>query len=741
MLDLNDVSVMVMMLVGAAFLLVWSGDRANRSALDWGLSHLALALAAFAGYRYQSGGEPASALIAVFSTGLFLSLLWSANRALVGRAVAWRTIAWATSLVAMAIALIGFGLDQWLGRIVTGALMSLFYLWSGWRFLRMPDLHVVGAAFVVKASTFVLVAVEGDTMYSVDQSVASTIATMLASLVLAGALIHQAVKLSRQRLLLAIHHLPEALVATTTDDEVIFCNTAYARWAGEDRPERLEGRAAPFQLPRQQRDGSAHEMAIQTSAGLMPVEAASVRFMDFGLPVDLLRLRDLREQRAAEEARARLLTTDALTGLPNRTRFGHVLAGLLALCPADGSRGVPVISLDVDHLKRLGQALGWARADDLLRSIAERLTAMLQPGEVLAHGSGGHFLLAMLPQALDGLEAATETRARDLIGAIERQVEGADVVARVGATAGLAVGHAGDAAAPLVLRAEQAMREAKSQARGGLRWFDAAMLQKDRQRLILESGLRNALADGAFELHFQPIVDARSGRVMKAEALLRWRHPQEGWISPALFIPIAEQAGLIVAIGRWVLDEAARTAAAWKGVGDAAPPRVAINVSALQFLHPDFARDLASTLERHGSSPSRIELELTESVMAHDEDGRLAALLAGLKADGFGISLDDFGTGYASLGYLARFDLGTLKIDRSFVEGVETDARRRSLVRAAVAMGHALGLEVVAEGVETTGQRDALVEAGVDLLQGYLIGRPMPADAFDDWRRSAASAG
>lgn len=739
MLDLHDVSVMVMVLVGAAFLLVWSGDRANRSALDWGLSHLALALGAFAGFRYQLGGQPLMALVAVFSTGLFLALLWSANRALEGRAVPLRRIATVALLVTMGLALLGFGLDQWLGRIATGALMSLFYVWSGWRFLRMPELRLVGAAFLVKASTFVLVVIEGDSVYSVDQSDTATVVSMLASLVLAGALIHQAVKLSRKRLLLAIHHLPEALVATTTDDEVIFCNAAYARWAGEERPERLEGRTAPFHLPKMDRDGRAHELAIPTSTGLVPVEAASVRFMDFGLPVDLLRLRDLREQRAAEEARTRLLTTDALTGLPNRTRFSHVLAGLLAICPADNRAGVPVISIDIDSLKRLGQALGWARADDLLRGVAERLAASLAPGEVLAHGSGGHFLLAMLPRDLEGLQAAADARARELIAAVERQVDAGDVIARVGATAGLAIGHAGDASATLILRAEQAMREAKAHARGGLRWFDAGMVQKDRQRLVLESGLRDALANGAFELHFQPIVDARSGRVLKAEALLRWRHPQDGWISPAVFIPIAEQAGLIVALGRWVLEEAVRTAAGWAAASDGKTPRVAINVSALQFLHPEFPRDLASVVDRHGVPPSRIELELTESVMAHDEDGRLSALLAGLKAGGFGISLDDFGTGYASLGYLARFDLNTLKIDRSFVEGVETDARRRSLVRAAVAMGHALGLEVVAEGVETAGQRDALVEAGVDLLQGYLIARPMPADAFDAWMRTTVA--
>ena len=244
--------------------------------------------------------------------------------------------------------------------------------------------------------------------------------------------------------------------------------------------------------------------------------------------------------------------------------------------------------------------------------------------------------------------------------------------------------------------------------------------------LRIETALRQAVAQGELLLHYQPIYCARTGRLTKAEALLRWESPQLGWVSPGRFIPVAEESSLILEVGAWVLEEAIRQVAQWRAQGWDAPV-VSINVSARQFAHPGFEALLHTLLQRHGLPPRAIELELTETLLASDQED-LPALLHRLHGAGVGLSLDDFGTGYSSLSYLARFHLNTVKIDRSFVMNLQEDSRNHSLVRAIISMAHSLHLQVVAEGVESALQLAILQAEGCDYLQGYLLGRPMPAE-------------
>jgi diguanylate cyclase (GGDEF)-like protein/PAS domain S-box-containing protein len=432
---------------------------------------------------------------------------------------------------------------------------------------------------------------------------------------------------------------------------------------------------------------------------------------------------DITARKQVETRLHQLATHDTLTGLPNRALLHERVQGMLDACAQDGE--VAVMFLDLDRFKDVNDSFGHEFGDVLLCAVAERLRGALGPGAVIARLGGDEFVVARRC-ARDGADGALCT-ARRLLDALTAPVRiGAqDVI--IGASIGIAM-YPRDAGTRELLfqAADTAMYRAKGAGRNRHRFFERGMTVATQARMTLELALRPALASAQFELHYQPRIDLRTMDVVGMEALLRWNHPELGRVPPAEFIGIAEETGLIVAIGRWALGEACRrTQELIERHGRAV--RVSVNVSARQLAQPGFVDDVRAELAASGLAPHCLELELTESALIDDMD-RTAAMLGELKGLGVKLAVDDFGTGYSSLAYLRRFPVDILKLDRSFV--LQDDGRISAFdfVKAFVDMAHALRLSVVAEGVETVEVLDFLRAADCDEAQGYLMARPMPLD-------------
>ena len=401
----------------------------------------------------------------------------------------------------------------------------------------------------------------------------------------------------------------------------------------------------------------------------------------------------------------------------------------LAIAHAHRSSGrLAVLFIDLDHFKTINDTLGHAVGDELLERVAGKLTACLREDDSVARTGGDEFL-ALLPE-IDDFEPVADVAQR-IIESLSEPVElhGRELV--IGCSIGVAFypedGRSGE---ELVKHADIAMYRAKQSGRNTYSLFTPAMNKAARRRLDMETGLRRAIEHWQFFLEYQPVVDGGS-RLVGAEALLRWHHPEWGVVRPDEFIPLAEETGMILAIGQQVIREAVAQAARWRG-----EVSVSVNLSARQFADPGLAEFLESTVAEAGLSGSALTLEITETALMSDVDTHVATM-ARLQRAGFRFSIDDFGTGYSSLAYLRRLPLDCLKIDRSFISELEESAEARSIVSATIALAHNLRLGVIAEGVETTGQARLLTELGADLQQGYLHGRPGPADALALDRRLA----
>jgi diguanylate cyclase (GGDEF)-like protein len=454
-------------------------------------------------------------------------------------------------------------------------------------------------------------------------------------------------------------------------------------------------------------------------------------------PVDpselLLRLRNTL---AAKAHLDQYVYQDMLTGLPNRRRFTDQIDWSIRFAKRYGTSGA-VLQIGLDRFKQVNEALGPALGDRLLRAVAQRLTGTLRESDVVAREveqgqallsrMGGDEFMVLLP-TLPNADAATVVAQRILeVVSAPFVLSGRELF--VTCCVGIAVFPNDGTNRDAILKAASvAMRHAKAQRRDSYRFFSKELNDKSLQRLSMENELRKAIEYGELELHYQPKVDLRSGLLCGAEALVRWRHPQRGVVSPGDFIPLAEESGLIIPLGQWVLRSACRQIREWYGAGLKAP-RISINVSSHQVQHRDLARQLQSVLAETGVPASGLCIELTESAIM-EQAKETVQVLDTLKAIGVTLSIDDFGTGYSSLSRLKRFPIDEVKIDRSFVTDVERDRDSAAIVTAVVAMGHSLDLRVVAEGVETRGQLDFLVRKGCDECQGYLFRRPLPAGDF-----------
>lgn len=442
-----------------------------------------------------------------------------------------------------------------------------------------------------------------------------------------------------------------------------------------------------------------------------------------------------RDVEAVREARSRieqLATHDELTGLPNRLLFEEQLdATIRRVGPSGGIIGV--LLLDLVAFKNVNTALGVAVGDTLLREVAARLRAHVQSTYTLARLGADRFAL-MAPVASASELGSQGTQLHQRMGQPYRMPDGQDMV--VPAAIGVCVfPDDGRSAEELLARAEVALHRAKQNEISQVQYFTRDIVEQMRERFLMEHALRRALGADEFQLAYQPQVEAATGRVHGCEALLRWS-PDGKPCSPATFIPVAERAGLIIDITHWVLRRVCRDLLELHARG-LRPGLVSVNISALHFQQRDMVATLADILHDHGVEPRRICLEITESALVDVEQSERK--VADLKRRGFTVSIDDFGTGYSSLAYLRRLPVDELKIDRSFIEITDREQGGRAVVAAAIAMGHALGMKVVAEGVETDTQCAWLREQACDLLQGYALSRPLPLEALQDFlRRDAA---
>ena len=454
-----------------------------------------------------------------------------------------------------------------------------------------------------------------------------------------------------------------------------------------------------------------------------------------GLDEDLRR--EVAERKMADDEIRNLAYHDALTRLPNRRLLFDRLQHAIAASSRSG-RYCALLFIDLDNFKTLNDTLGHDAGDLLLQEVSRRLATCLREGDTAARLGGDEFVVLLENLSENAQEAATqaETTGEKIHGALNQTYQLANHeyngTPSIGVT--LFTDHQ-DTVDELVKRADLAMYHAKSAGRNALRFFDPQMQAVITTRATLEAGLREALLKQQFLLYYQAQVDSQ-GRVTGAEALLRWQHPQGELVSPMEFIPLAEDTGLILLVGRWVLETACAQLALWAACPELAHLMVAVNVSAREFHHKDFVDQVKSVLVTSGARPQRLKLELTESLLLHDVEDTIVKMTA-LRAEGVSFSLDDFGTGYSSLSYLKRLPLDQVKIDRSFVRDVLTDAYDSAIARSVIDLGRNLGLGVIAEGVESGAQRDFLAANGCQNYQGYLFSRPLPLHEFEKFVRRA----
>ncbi|WP_259756292.1 sensor domain-containing protein [Pseudomonas sp. GCEP-101] len=557
-----------------------------------------------------------------------------------------------------------------------------------------------------------------------------------------------ALKASQEKFAKAFHSSPDAITITERETgRYIEVNDGFHRLTGY-RPEEVLGQtsldmniwADPDErlnmIAALNRDGFVHhlEMRGRHRDGTIRTVDVSVEPIELGgMDCLLLTARDTSELREAEARIQHLAYHDALTDLPNRALLMDRLKQQISLLQRHSLRGA-LMFLDLDHFKHINDSLGHSVGDSILQMVTARLEASVRQEDTVARLGGDEFVVLLTGIEGSRLDTAQQVRQlaeklRDLL-AEPMLLDGHRL--QITPSIGIAL-IPDDGATPddLLKRADIAMYRAKDAGRNTVQLFHESMQQAAIERLRLENGLRMALTRREFNLHYQPQVDARDSRIVGAEALLRWHHPTRGPQSPASFIRVLEDSGLIVEVGQWVIEEACRTGAQLLAEGriDVDNFSLSVNISPRQFRQGDFVERLLSVLHKVKLPPSLLKLEITEGIVIQQLDDTIARMER-LREAGVQFAMDDFGTGYSSLTYLKRLPVDSLKIDQSFVRDAPSNSNDAEIVRAIIAMGQSLGLELVAEGVETPEQLALLTEQGCHLYQGYLFGRPVPLEEF-----------
>jgi len=549
------------------------------------------------------------------------------------------------------------------------------------------------------------------------------------------------------RLSEALDQSPSPVVITDIDASIVYVNKAFSEVSGYGAQEVLGRNPRVLQSGLTPRTTYADmwtklprglpwqgELINRRKNGQVYTENASlypVRDVFGEVTHYVAHMEDITQRREAEERIRALSNYDTLTGLLNKKAFDEQLTQAIDRADASHER-VSVLWFDLDNFKLVNETLGHAAGDELLLEMGNRLRACLAPHIPVARYSGDAFT-AIVPLAD---QAAVALLAQDALAQLQTTLQIHGHAVSVSASAGIAV-YPDDArtASTLASAAEVAMYRVKQDGRNGLRFFAPEMQAHTQRSLELAAGLKDAAHRGELFLVFQPQRTLGSGALAGAEALLRWRHPRWGLVSPAEFIPIAEQSGSIVAIDFWVVEQVAQQLRAWDAAG--LPPLVvAVNVSAAQFARPHFVEELVRILQRMDVSPQRIEVELTEAVALKNPE-QAETTIRRLHEVGFRVALDDFGTGYSSMSYLKRYAIDKLKIDQSFVRELAHQASDQAIVTAIIKMAHSLRMATIAEGVETAEQAALLQACGCDEMQGYWYSRPLEPAAFEAFVRNA----
>ncbi len=536
-------------------------------------------------------------------------------------------------------------------------------------------------------------------------------------------------------------------IAISEQSVIVDANTRMAEMLGCAFPELIGRKLSDFVAPEsmdsvldpiRSESEERYELIVKRKDGsLFSAEAQGKSLPYEGRKLLVTAIRDITERKEAEEQIRYLAYYDSLTGLPNRTFYKELVSRALLLAKRHNWT-IAILFIDLDYFKRINDTLGHDIGDQLLRTVADLIKTCIRKSDFIARSEedelenavarpGGDEFIVLLNEIAHSQDASRV--ARRILKELARPFTLAGHEVFVTASIGIALYPLdGGDAENLLKNADVAMYYAKNQGRNNYQFYTKSMNATSLQRLDLENDLRKALDRSEFLLYYQPTVDVQTRIIIGTEALIRWKHPEKGMMSPGEFIPLAEETGLIVPIGEWVLRTACAQNRAWQNAG-IKPFRVAVNLSGRQFDQEGLIEVVASALHDTGCDPRYLELEITESTIMQNPE-KAVTTLQKLKAMGIYLSIDDFGTGYSSLGNLRKFPLDTLKIDRSFIINLTTDSDDAAITTAIIAMAHNLKLGVIAEGVVSEDQQSFLRERGCDAVQGYLFSRPVPAEEF-----------
>jgi diguanylate cyclase (GGDEF)-like protein/PAS domain S-box-containing protein len=581
----------------------------------------------------------------------------------------------------------------------------------------------------------------------------------LAVTALAGWLLYRLIKASEranERSRILLQNASDGIHIIDGDGVVIEASDAFCRMLGQSRGDVIGMQVAQWDAShsadelRQTRERLLASSEVHTfesahrrkDGSVFPVEITTFPLVVDGRAVLFNSARDITARKSSEAEVKKLAYFDPLTGLPNRRLLMERLERAVEACAQHATLGA-LLFVDLDNFKAVNDTVGHLEGDRLLAQVATILGHCVRKDDTVARLGGDEFIVMLEDLSGASPEAARQAAVvgNKILQALNKRFALGSSEHRVSASVGATLfgEDPGERSDEPLRRADMAMYEAKLGGRNALCFFDPRMQADVRERAEVEAGLWVALEKHQFLLHYQPQI-AADGTVFGVEALVRWQHPERGMVSPGVFIPLAEECGLILPLGRWVLESACAQLAAWSADPRRAHLAISVNVSARQFLHDDFVAEVAGVLERSGANPQRLDLELTESSLVTDID-KVNAKMAALKACGVAFSLDDFGTGYSSLAYLKRLPLDQLKIDQGFVRDILVDPNDAAIARMIIVLADNLGLRVIAEGVETEAQRDALAAQGCAAYQGYLFSAPRPLaelEAFlDAWPQRA----